>query len=739
MATSPNGAFKETDMATLVLTAVGSAIGGPIGGAIGAFIGQQIDAEIFAPPARQGSRLKELAVQTSSYGSQIPGIFGAMRVAGTVIWSTDLIEQRTKSGGGKGRPSTVNYSYRVSLAVALSSRPIAHIGRIWADGNLIRGVNDDLKIDAQMRVHEGQENQRPDPLLASAEAHGQCPAHRGIAYVVFEDLQLAEFGNRIPSFTFEIFERDEPLALSALLTTVSNGDIATQSGLEIIGFAVAGASVREAVAPILDSCPLELVVCDSHLVIRDVGVQQDFVHSIDIVVEENGRALEKPKHAMPPAADIPVHVSLRYYDAERDYQAGIQQSNSDAGGRGDMRLELPAVLSAGAAKAIVEAKDSDVRYASHVWSGAAAASGGSYRPGDHFRTADNRKWQISEVEVGLGTTHIKAKALPKYMAIGALASEAGRHVPSADQPIGQTRIMALDMPLVPGGDPHKPALALFAAGTEAGWKRAAISLSTDDQWTDFGTTALPAVMGNTQNAMGAHHPFLLDKASMLDIVLLHAAMNLATRDTSPLAVDAPIFWIDGEFVRVGRIVALGGKSYRLSRFSRAVSSSVMHAPAHAAGAQIVLIDAPSTRIISENAYQVGQTVTLDAQGLGDVAPVTTVVVAEGMAITPLPPVHGRVVKDGSGNFDLYWKRRSRLDLGWVGGVDQAQAEDQESYRVGLYIDDGMFREWTVTENYLHISASEMEALGVLQNSLIIFKVQQIGRFAQSGPLTLGLN
>jgi hypothetical protein len=51
----------------------------------------------------------------------------------------------------------------------------------------------------------------------------------------------------------------------------------------------------------------------------------------------------------------------------------------------------------------------------------------------------------------------------------------------------------------------------------------------------------------------------------------------------------------------------------------------------------------------------------------------------------------------------------------------------------------MLREWTVSENYLHISASEMDALGVLQNSLVIFKVQQIGRFAQSGPLTLGLS
>jgi hypothetical protein len=726
-------------MATLVLTAVGSAIGGPIGGAIGGAIGRQIDAEIFAPPARQGSRLKELAVQISSYGSQIPGILGVMRVAGTVIWSTDLIEERIKSGGGKGRPSTVNYSYRVSLAVALSSLPIARVGRIWADGNLIRGAHGDFKIDAQMRVHEGHENQQPDPLLASAEALGQCPAHRGIAYVVFEDLPLAEFGNRIPSFTFEIFERDGPLALSALLTMVSNGDIASQSALEIGGFAITGASVREAVAPLLETCPLELVMCDSQLVVRDVGVPQDFVNSIDIAVEENGHALEKAKHVMPPAANIPVHVSLRYYDAERDYQAGIQQSGSDAVGRGDLRLELPAVLSAGAAKAIVEAKDSDVRYTRHFWSGAVAASGRSYQPGDHFRTADNRKWQISEVEVALGTTQIKAKALPKHLAIGALASAAGRHVPSADQPIGQTRILALDLPLVSGGDPNKPTLAVFAAGTEAGWKRAALSLSTGDQWIDIGTTALPAVIGKTQNAIGTHHPFLLDEASLLDIELLHAAMNLASRDTSPLAVDAPIFWIDGEFVRVGRIVALGGKSFRLSRFSRGVASSVMRAPAHAAGAQIILMDATAMRIISENMYQVGQSVTLEAQGLSDAAPVTTVVVAEGLAITPLPPVHGCVAKDDSGNFDLHWKRRSRLDLGWVDGVDQAQAEDQESYRVGLYMDDQMLREWTVIENYLRISATEMASTGALSKSLVVFKIQHIGRFALSGPLTFGLN
>ncbi|MFN3620894.1 DUF2793 domain-containing protein [Sphingorhabdus sp.] len=356
-------------MATLVLTAVGSALGGPIGGAIGAALGQQVDGALFGPAARQGSRLKELAVQTSSYGTQIPGIFGAMRVAGTVIWSTDLIEQRTKTGGGKGRPATVNYSYRASLGIALSSKPVARIGRIWADGNLIRGVNGDLKVDVRMRVYNGHENQQPDPLLASAEGPGKCPAHRGIAYVVFEDLQLAEFGNRIPSFSFEVFERDGPLTLPSFLAAVADSDISAESTIELGGFAATGASVRDAISPILGACPVELVVQEQQLVIRDVTARQNAPHHIVIAVAENGRALERPKHILPPAGHIPRAISLRYYDAERDYQAGIQQSGFEQAGRGEIRFELPAVLSATAAKCIVEAKDSDVRYARDYWTG----------------------------------------------------------------------------------------------------------------------------------------------------------------------------------------------------------------------------------------------------------------------------------------------------------------------------------------------------------------------------------
>lgn len=189
-------------MATLVLTALGTAIGGPLGGAIGGLLGSQIDHAIVGGAKREGPRLKELGVSTSSYGSAIPRLHGRMRVPATIVWATDLQEHREKTGGGKGKPSMTSYSYSVSFAVALSSRPISGLGRVWADGSLLRGAAGDLKAGGTMRLYTGHGDQPLDPLIASAEPN--CPAFRGLAYCVFESLELSDFGNRIPALTFEV-------------------------------------------------------------------------------------------------------------------------------------------------------------------------------------------------------------------------------------------------------------------------------------------------------------------------------------------------------------------------------------------------------------------------------------------------------------------------------------------------------------------------------------------------------
>ena len=117
-------------MATLVLSTVGTLVGGPLGGALGALVGRTIDQTVlFRPRDREGPRLTDLAVQSSQYGSPFAHVHGRVRIAGTVIWATDLKERRIREGGGKGRPGTTRYSYSVSFAVALLSTSRARLHR----------------------------------------------------------------------------------------------------------------------------------------------------------------------------------------------------------------------------------------------------------------------------------------------------------------------------------------------------------------------------------------------------------------------------------------------------------------------------------------------------------------------------------------------------------------------------------------------------------------------------------
>ncbi len=102
-------------------------------------------------------------------------------------------------GLSKGKTSIdVSYRYCANVAIGLCEGPIAFVRRVWADGKPI-----DL-TEVTMRVHLGGEDQEPDPLILAKQGGSGAPAYRGLAYVVFERLPLANFGNRLPQFTFEV-------------------------------------------------------------------------------------------------------------------------------------------------------------------------------------------------------------------------------------------------------------------------------------------------------------------------------------------------------------------------------------------------------------------------------------------------------------------------------------------------------------------------------------------------------
>ncbi len=147
-----------------------------------------------------GARLEALHVLSSTEGAPMPIAFGRVRLGGQVIWADEPVEHDIKRrAGGKGGPRIRERQYTLSFAVGLCEGAIDGIGRIWADGAL-------LGSDAgAMRVYDGAEDQLPDPLIETVEGSANTPAFRGLAYVVFEDFALENFGNRIPQLSFEVF------------------------------------------------------------------------------------------------------------------------------------------------------------------------------------------------------------------------------------------------------------------------------------------------------------------------------------------------------------------------------------------------------------------------------------------------------------------------------------------------------------------------------------------------------
>lgn len=194
-------------MATIVLQAAGAFLGGilgPVGAALGsaagAMAGYMLDRSLLQSFQHvEGPRLSSMRPFLAEEGAPVARVYGTVRTGGNVVWATRFEESsQSRREGAKGGPKVTTYSYFANVAFALCEGEISGVRRIWADGKEL-----DLE-QITMRVYRGGEDQPVDPLIAAKQGDGNAPAYRGIAYVVFERLPLADYGNRIPQVQFEV-------------------------------------------------------------------------------------------------------------------------------------------------------------------------------------------------------------------------------------------------------------------------------------------------------------------------------------------------------------------------------------------------------------------------------------------------------------------------------------------------------------------------------------------------------
>lgn len=205
---------------------------------LGFSLGSMLGGALFGPkmPDTQGPRLSDKSVQGSGYGQFIPITYGSMRLAGNMIWATDLVEvsdEESVGGKGGGGGTYTSYTYFANFALMICEGEINGVRKIWADGKLIYNTSEDNEgytgATGNIRVYNGTEDQLPDPYIEGIEGVGNTPAYRGRAYAVFEMLPLQTYGNRIPNITFEVVRGNAGMP-NAVFKTVNAGTASKFSG-----------------------------------------------------------------------------------------------------------------------------------------------------------------------------------------------------------------------------------------------------------------------------------------------------------------------------------------------------------------------------------------------------------------------------------------------------------------------------------------------------------------------------
>lgn len=739
-------------MATLVLGVVGGSLGGPLGALIGAQLGNRLDRRLLGiRPARPRLDRNRLILD-SEYGAPIPLVYGRARVAGHVIWASGIDERRHdrprggKGGGGGGGRNT-KFSYFVSLAVAVSARPILRIERIWADGKLLRDQNGQPLVPFTMTVYPGSAEQMPDPTIQAQEGAGDTPPMRDLAYVVIEDLPLSEFGNRIPNLSFEVVAEDD-LDLALLLRDLAGRAGVSATTSPALARPLAGLVIA---AELPARGALEAVLESFDLLVREQAGQLHFLAPEDAGTltpdaELFGAASGGSRPSAPVSRDrqdrsrLPVGIDLAFLDPARDYQRAIERARRrQAVGRRIETVDSPFVLDAAVARAeahrLLVARE---RQAERIVTGLPLADALAVEIGDRVRLPDGGEMLVMGLEARAG--RLMLEGVPVILPAAALAPPPGSppFPPVLLPPPGPTRVHLLDFPGFLREE-DEPLLPVALGGPSAGWRSGSLLASRDggESFDVVADTDAPAVIGDVEQPPGAGPTTVWDEANSLVVRLLRPEMSLESRSELAVLNGGNLAMVGGELIQFRDAVLQADGSYRLSGLLRGRQGTEHAVAGHVAGEPFVLVDGGGLADARVPLAFAGKSVLIKPVSSVDdpdaIAPATMTVALN--ALKPLSPAHLRAVRLAGGDVRISWIRRTRRNGEWLDGADVPLGEECACYEVEVVGSAGeVLRSLSAGQEAVTYAAADQQTdFGALPASLTIRVYQLSAKVGRGWP------
>ncbi len=434
----------------------------------------------------------------------------------------------------------------------------------------------------------GGEAQEVDPLIASVEGAGLSPAYRGVALVVFEDLDLAEFGNRIPFLTFELVADEGPAEVDAVLADASGGGIGVSAGHEVLGFAAHGSSVRQALAPLIEAFGIRLF--DDGEKLRSGSNEIQVIAASDYGFRPGDDKRPGIERDFADARDLPQILRLGFHDPDIDYQAGeARASNGDMAGRED-RHEIAAVLAAGDAKRMAEAMLARRWAERDRITLCLATKRMTLEPGmTCLLEASPERWVIEEVAIEAFATRVVLT--PAIASIPVLSASSGRFAAPLDVPPADPEIVLVEAAPALAQDNDHPTLLLAASSASPAYRPHTVIINAGGQETHVATSPHKAVIGTSLDQLGgAQTSALRDDMNRVTVTMVDPTCVLLSCDDEALAAGANLALLGEEYFQFAEARPEAPGTWVLSGLLRGRMGSEEAIADHAAGEPFVLID-----------------------------------------------------------------------------------------------------------------------------------------------------
>ncbi len=734
-------------MASIALGALGAGVGSLFGATmlgyeVGSTVGSLADMYLFRGQEDVG-KLSSLRVSSSSYGADIPMVWGKMRLGTNMIWAQDLVQVTPSQGGGSAAsPQVVNYAYTCSFAVMVCAGPLSSVDRIWGEDILLYDSSYPGTTGTEVAIYLGSSTQGQDPTILAAS--GTTPGYQDYCYLVFTDLNLTPWGQRVPNITVEVdggaATVGSIISSVAELAGLQSTQLDVSQGTQpVIGFLSASRKAASSILqPLLNAWPVDLIEIDGVLrVVARGGASVVTVPEGDLGAAVGTSKAARMRVERMDDTQLPRRVDVTFFEEYALYEVSSQTSVRAVMTNVEQSetLTLPMVIDETTARGIGERvlytrwRERSVYTFSLPLSYLALATG-------------------DIVMVPVGGQSVRARIILVDMSLpGAIRFQA---VPDALDLLTQ---------VAPGDPVVAPIITVYGNNdvTSLAWNGNALtdtdaenglgiyaaacwdayqpgvslfqSRDNGNSWQQLYSFGQFSVMGSCLSQLPNYfdETALFDYTSTVDVQIQRGSLNNVGIWDIIAGTNSAL--IGNEVVQFLNAISIGNNQYRLSGLLRGRRGTDYAANSHVTGEAFLLLDGNAqTRIEMPN--MLGQSIQLKfvqhGQSLGSVT--GTSLFLSGAEYMPYAPCQLAGSRDGSNNLTLDWVRRARFGGQWVDLVDVTESDPPESYVVEIWNSGftGVLRTITgLTSPTAIYSAAEQTADGLTPGNPISFKIYEL--------------